>query len=100
MSTQFLKQYQQQFFQAPNWIPCEDQIGTVAPKTCKNWKERLFIERIERKSTLIKDLLKELKNDWEAVCFVLLAKNFGLNVNSAAFLEVAKTIPFSVIRKN
>ena len=41
-----------------------------------------------------------MKNDWEAVCFVLLAKNFGLNINGAAFLEVAKTIPFSVIRKN
>ena len=100
VSTQFLKQYQQQFLQVPNWIPCEDQIGAVAPTTWTNWKERLFIERIERKSTLIKDLLKEMKNDWEAVCFVLLAKSFGLNVNGAAFLEVAKTIPFSVIRKN
>jgi hypothetical protein len=45
-------------------------------------------------------LLKKLKNDWKAVCFVLLSKNFELNVNGAAFLEVAKTIPFSVIRKN
>jgi hypothetical protein len=31
VSTPFLKQYQQQFLQVPNWIPCEDQIGTVAP---------------------------------------------------------------------
>jgi hypothetical protein len=45
-------------------------------------------------------LLKKLKNDWKAVCFVLLSKNFGLNVNGAAFLEVPKTTPFSVIRKN
>ena len=45
-------------------------------------------------------MLKKLKNDWKAVCFVLLSKNFELNVNGAAFLEVAKTIPFSVIRKN
>ena len=41
-----------------------------------------------------------MEPDWEAVCFVLLAKSFGLNVNGAAFLEVPKTIPFSVIRKN
>ena len=65
-----------------------------------HWKERLFIERIERKSKLIEELLKQFKNDWEAVCFMLLAKNFGLNVNGASFLEVAKAIPFHVIRKN
>lgn len=31
---------------------------------------------------------------------MLLAKNFGLNVNRASFLEIVKAIPFHVIRKN
>ena len=59
-----------------------------------------FIERIEHRPELIDELLSQFKNDWEAVCFILLAKNFGLNVNGTFFLEVAKAIPFHVIRKN
>ena len=95
-----IKQYKKQFLQRPQWIPCEEQIHTIDSMIWTHWKERLFIERIERKSKLIEELLKQFKNDWEAVCFMLLAKNFGLNVNGASFLEVAKAIPFHVIRKN
>ena len=57
------------------------------------------MERLEQKSILIKKLLKETENNWEAVLFQLLAKNFGLNKNGKAFLAMAKSIPFSVVRK-
>jgi hypothetical protein len=100
VSKLFLEQYKSQFLQIENWIPCEKQIHKVDSSIWINWKERLFIQRIEKKSLLIQELLVEFKNDWEAVCFVLLAKNFGLNINGTSFLEVAKLIPFSVIRKN
>jgi len=100
VSPKFLEQYQKQFLHLPQWIPCEDQIHTIDSMVWTHWKERLFIERIERRSKLIDELLSQFKNDWEAMCFVLLAKNFGLNVNGASFLEVAKAIPFHVIRKN
>jgi hypothetical protein len=100
VSPKFLEHYQKQFLHRPQWIPCEDQVHTIDSMVWTHWKERLFIERIERRSKLIDELLSQFKNDWEAVCFVLLAKNFGLNVNGASFLEVAKAIPFHVIRKN
>src|SRR5699024_6868368 len=38
-------------------------------------------------------------NDWEAVLFLLLSKNFGLNVNGEAFLSMVRSFPFSVVRK-
>jgi hypothetical protein len=41
-----------------------------------NWQERLFFERLERKSKPIFDLLEQTNHDWEAVLFCLLAKNF------------------------
>ena len=44
-------------------------------------------------------MLAESNNDWEAVLFCLLAKNFGLNTNGPLFLKMAKSIPFSVVRK-
>ena len=82
-----------------SWIYCENEIGNVDDFIFKNWQERLFFERLERKAQLIFELVKELNHDWEAVLFCLLAKNFGLNTNGEMFYKIAKSIPFSVIRK-
>jgi hypothetical protein len=82
-----------------SWIACEKQIAQIDDFVFKNWQERLFFERLERKSKFIYDLLEETNQDWEAVLFCLLAKNFGLNTNGNAFLQIAKKLPFSIIRK-
>lgn len=82
-----------------SWIYCENEIASIEDFTFKNWQERLFFERLERKEIPILELLKETENDWEAVLFCMLAKSFGLNTNGEIFLKMAKSIPFSVIRK-
>jgi hypothetical protein len=82
-----------------SWIYCENQIAAVDSFVIRNWQERLFFERLERKEVFIKQLLQQTQNDWEAVLFCMLAKNFGLNTNGEAFLKIAKSIPFSIIRK-
>ena len=82
-----------------SWIFCEKQIKDVDNFVLKNWQERLFFERLERKSQPIFDLLEKTNQDWEAVLFLLLAKNFGLNTNGEIFIKIAHSIPFSVIRK-
>ncbi|AWK04620.1 DUF2851 domain-containing protein [Flavobacterium crocinum] len=81
------------------WISCEKQIKDIDNFVFKSWQERLFFERLERKSKFIYELLEETNQDWEAVLFFLLAKNFGLNTNGVSFLQIAKSIPFSIIRK-
>lgn len=82
-----------------SWIFCEKQLATMPQFVWTNWQERLFFERLERKSNPIFELLKQTNNDWEAVLFCLLAKNFGLNTNGEIFLKMAKSILFSIIRK-
>jgi len=82
-----------------SWIFCEKQLKGIPQFALTNWQERLFFERLERKSKPILELLQSTNNDWEAVLFCLLAKNFGLNTNGEIFLKIAQTIPFSVIRK-
>ena len=81
------------------WIYCENDISKVNDFIFRNWQERLYFERLERKATEIKQLLQVSNNDWEAILFCLLAKNFGLNTNGILFQNMAKSIPFSVIRK-
>jgi len=82
-----------------SWIFCEKQIAEVDSFVLSNWLERLFFERLERKAIPISQLLQQTENDWEAVLFCLLAKNFGLNTNGEVFFKMAQSIPFSIIRK-
>jgi hypothetical protein len=94
-----LNNYRKLFLTPTNWIPCKDAIVTVDEFTFSNWKERLFFERLERKSIEISSLLQQENNNFEAVLFQLLAKNFGLKVNADAFLRLAQSIDFSIIQK-
>jgi len=84
---------------AKNWIPCEKELSGLNAFVSDNWKERLFFERLERKALPIMRLAKETSGDWEAVLFCFLAKNFGLNTNGGMFFEVAKSLPFGMVRK-
>ncbi|WP_343330448.1 DUF2851 family protein [Polaribacter staleyi] len=94
-----LNNYRNLFSSKPRWIPCEKEINTIDNFTVDNWKERLFFERLERKSNEMNQLLVASNNDYEVVLFQLLAKNFGLKVNGDAFLDLAKSFDFSVLRK-
>jgi hypothetical protein len=94
-----LKNYQDLFSTQQRWIPCQSEIETIDTFTFDNWKERLFFERLERKSNLMKEMLLEENNNFEAILFQLLVKNFGLKVNGDSFLRLAKSIDFAVLKK-
>ncbi len=99
LSSEMLNSYHKLFSTPNTWINCEQDLPDIDEFTIKNWQERLYFERLERKSKTIEDLLKASKNDWEAVLFKLLAKNFGLKVNGLAFESMSNSIDFSVVRK-
>src|SRR5690606_28653879 len=84
---------------AKTWIFCEKELESMNSFVLNNWKERLFFERLERKATPVMALAAETGNDWEAVLFCFIAKYFGLNTNGSVFYDIAKSVPFSVIRK-
>ena len=81
------------------WINCERDFGEFEEFYLESWLERLYFERLEEKAAFIEKLLKQSQNDWEEVLFKLLARNFGLNVNGEAFLSVAGSVPFSLLRR-
>ncbi|HIP47720.1 MAG TPA: DUF2851 family protein [Lutibacter sp.] len=91
--------YKELFQKNKNWIPCESQIKKVNSFTWNNWKEHLYIARLENKSKEIEQLLQESVNDWESVLFKLLTKNFGLKVNASSFKSLANIIDYSILRK-
>ncbi|WP_304144054.1 DUF2851 family protein [Mesoflavibacter zeaxanthinifaciens] len=94
-----LNNYQKLFSSNTTWINCENDINQIPDFVINNWLERLFFERLEQKAEVINTVLEQSKNNWEAVLFKLLAKNFGLKVNGDAFLSVANSFDFSVVMK-
>jgi hypothetical protein len=99
INSSLLENYHKLFSSKNKWINCEQDFPEVDEFILKNWQERLYFERLERKSRAIEDLLRASKNDWEAVLFKLLAKNFGLKVNGTAFASIANSMAFSTVRK-
>ncbi|MFY7670117.1 DUF2851 family protein [Tenacibaculum sp. MEBiC06402] len=96
---EILNNYRELYANNLNWIACENQIGEIDSFLIENWLERLYFERLENKATIILSLLKETNNDYEAVLFQMLAKNFGLKVNGEAFLKLSKSFGFKILRK-
>lgn len=94
-----LENYQKLLMTPRKWINCENNFAEIDDFVMSHWLERLYIERLERKSRAIEILLKSSKNDWEGILFKLLAKNFGLKVNGDAFFSMSNSFDFSIVRK-
>jgi len=94
-----LNNYEKLFAKQNKWINCENDFASTDTFVLSNWLERLYFERLERKSGTIETLLAASKNDWESVLFKMLTKNFGLKVNGESFFSLAHSIDFSIIRK-
>ena len=99
VSQEALNNYQKLFSTSQKWINCENDFSQIDDFTINNWLERLYFERLERKASAIEVVLKQSTNNWEAVLFKQLAKNFGSKVNGEAFLSVANSFDFSILRK-
>lgn len=74
-----------------HFLPAMNQLNWLA------WKERLVVERLEKRAQRIVQLFKESRQDWETVCWWCLAANFGLKVNGQLFELVARSISLRIL---
>lgn len=95
-----LEKYDQLMNTTPAFIPCGKQINLVPDLTWINWKERLLIERLQKKSSVLLDYLQQNNNHWEESFWWLIARNFGAKVNTDAFEKIAQSIPLNVFSRN
>ena len=93
-----VSRYNELLFRRQNWINCEKQINEIKVSILKHWLGVLYFERLEIKSKEIESMIDETKSDWESILFRLLVKNFGLNINSTSFLNLANSIDYRIIR--
>lgn len=99
VSNFLLKKYQQ-LMDSPQFIPCENQIPAMSELALTNWKQRLVVERLIRKSKPILEMYQQNGNHWEETLWWLIAANFGLKVNSYFFQKLAQSLPQSLLAKH
>lgn len=100
VSKEALSNYKALFAQRPStWINCDNDLPEVPEMLQVNWLERLYFERLERKTKSIKPIFNYVHMDWEATLFVLLMRGFGTKVNANSFQSLAEKVTFSVVRK-
>lgn len=80
-------------------INCEHDFPAFPDFQMQHWLERLYFERLEQKSIQVQQILLKTGNDWEATLFILLCRSFGLKVNSEAFIAMAQSFDFKIVRK-
>lgn len=85
---------------ARSFIACEAMIRQVSPLTWVAWKERLLVERMQLKTAAILDHLQTNNNHWEETFWWLIARNFGITVNSDAFERLARSLPIGILAKH
>ncbi len=85
---------------ARSFIACEAMIRQVSPLIWVAWKERLLVERMQLKATAILDYLQTNHNHWEETFWWLIARNFGITVNSDAFEKLARSLPIGILAKH
>lgn len=85
---------------ASGFIPCANAVLEAKEITWLSWKERLLAERLTRKSSIVFKFLEENNAHWEESFWWMLARNFGVKVNSEAFESIAKSISVNILAKH
>ena len=82
-------------------IPCENLIGRLSTDfSFPSFYDRLVIERLQAKVTVVEGMLTQSTNDWDQVAFQMIASYFGGTVNKQPFALLASSLALSVIHKH
>ena len=82
------------------FVPCEKYLPALGALQWMTWKDRLLVERLERKTQEIEEQLQQTNSDWSEIFWRMLAKGFGAKTNAAAFLQMAASLPLHILAKH
>ncbi len=94
-----LRQYEE-WMLSRQFIPCQRQLAGVHQLVFTAWKERLLVERLQRKTEQVLSFLEQTRHHWEETCWWLLARNFGMKINADAFELIARSVPAALLQRH
>jgi hypothetical protein len=99
ISNLLLRQYESWMDQPPS-IPCAPGLHFVNSLVWIAWKERLLVERMQRKSAYVLKVLQSNNYHWEETFWQLLVRGFGIKVNEESFERIARLLPLNLLSKH
>ena len=90
----------QEFVNAKGWVPCHNQINQTDHLIRTSWLERMLAERLTESAQYVTKLFETTKNDWSETFYRLLARSFGLRLNSESFEMLCARLLLSVILRH
>jgi hypothetical protein len=81
-------------------ISCKGIVRLPEKIKIEQFKEKLFVERLLRKSLWIRNLIQKNNNDYETSFYQAMLYGFGLKTNADSFLAVAINTPQKILAKN
>ncbi len=82
------------------WIPCQNFFPNTPGILRLNWLDRMLVERLEEKTAAIAQALVATENHWEEAFYRLLARSFGLKVNTEPFETLARCLPLNIVARH
>jgi hypothetical protein len=82
------------------WIPCARLIKSCPEIIIGSWIETQLVERTAAKTAAIELILKATGNDWEETFYRLLARSFGLKINTLPFEMLAASLPYKILARH
>ncbi|HVM88615.1 MAG TPA: DUF2851 family protein [Puia sp.] len=83
-----------------SFVPCENILSQVNDILWSSWKQRLIVERLQRRSQAVAEYLSQNNQHWEETFWWMLARNFGMKVNAEVFEAMAKSISINILAKH
>lgn len=90
----------EQLIQNENFIPCEKQLSEVDTFLTEAMLERSIIERMEHKTHDLSQLLEHNKGDWRRTFYQWCWRSFGLTVNAAPMLQLARMVEETTLARH
>jgi hypothetical protein len=88
------------FTNNPSLLACSGLIDRADGMTVSHWLYMMAIDRLERKSGEIREVLEKTGNDWEETLYRLVSRCYGFRVNNGPFEMLASRLPLKIIRKH
>lgn len=81
-------------------IRCAHGLPQVDAIRKADWIETLTIERLQHKAARIEETLRNTNGDWNAACFMTLARALGFGLNGVPFEMLAESINLNHLRRH
>lgn len=95
----FFSNYQR-LVNSPETIPCAPYLPQVHDIIRVSALERAVVDRLESKSLRISETLSRNHGDWQETFYQILSQSFGFKINAEPFQQLARLLPYKVLRKH